>query len=139
MEEEHAKIKRMIDANFNRLREGVRVVEDIARFVLNDGGLTEGLKNLRSDIGKIESRFDFTHLRDTENDKGKKLNSEIELSRNSIKDIAKANMKRAEESLRVLEEAFKIIDPETSLRIKALRYRSYEIEKILLERLKNNE
>ncbi|AEA33897.1 hypothetical protein [Hippea maritima] len=138
MEEELVKIKRMIDANFNRLREGLRVVEDIARFVLDNKKLTKDLKNLRADIGQIESKFDFTSSRDTQNDEGKQLNSELELSRNSVIDIVKANLKRTEESLRVLEEAFKMIEPEISLKIKALRYRSYEIEKNMMERLKNH-
>ncbi len=136
METLQDKIKRMIDANFNRAREGLRVIEDIARFVLDNRDVTDKIKTLRSDFAQIEKSFDFTLSRDTENDVGTSLSSNIEEKRADIFDIFKANVKRIEESLRVLEEAFKTIDIKVSKRIKSLRYKTYTIEKELEMRLK---
>ncbi len=129
MEAIQDKIKRMIDANFNRTREGLRVIEDIARFVLGNKDTTDEMKLLRSDLAKIEKNFDFTLSRDTENDVGTSLSSDIEERRGSVFDIFKANIKRIEESLRVLEETFKTIDIEMSKKLKSMRYKIYIIER----------
>jgi len=123
------KINRMIDANFNRAREGLRVVEDIARFVLDDKKITEKIKHLRSEIGEIEKRFSTIDYRNTEKDVGVELTSEIETKRGNILDIFTANIKRIQESLRVLEEAFKTIDNKISERFKTMRYEAYTLEK----------
>ncbi len=132
----HEKIERMIDANLNRSREGLRVVEDIARFILDSEELTEKVKNLRSEIAKIEKNTNFTLNRDTENDVGVKLSSEIEQERADITDIFNANIKRVQESLRVLEEAFKLIDAEKAKKFKYMRYETYKIEKAMLSLLR---
>ncbi len=131
MEALQDKIKRMIDANFNRAREGLRVIEDIARFVLDNKDTTNKIKTLRSELAQVEKNFDFTLSRDTENDVGTSLSSDIEEKRADIFDIFKANVKRIEESLRVLEEALKTMDIDVSKRIKSLRYKTYTIEKEL--------
>ena len=126
----------MIDANFNRAREGLRVIEDIARFVLDNKDTTNKIKTLRSELAQVEKNFDFTLSRDTENDVGTSLSSDIEEKRADIFDIFKANVKRIEESLRVLEEALKTMDIDVSKRIKSLRYKTYTIEKELEAGLK---
>jgi len=133
------KIKRMIDANFNRTREGLRVIEDIARFVLDNVDVAEKIKTMRSNLAKIEKGFDFTLSRDTENDVGTSLLSETEKQRAGIFDIFKANVKRVEESLRVLEEAFKMINIEVSLKLKSMRYETYTIEKELEVKLRETD
>ncbi|MGX3011806.1 hypothetical protein ACWIUD_09675 [Helicobacter sp. 23-1044] len=101
--------KRLIDANLNRLREGIRVVEDIARYILNDLSLASRLKTLRH-----RARIDNANLldsllqnRDIKNDILKK-STQSEIMRDSLRDIAIANFKRAQESARVLEEIFKL-------------------------------
>ncbi len=133
MEKSKRKIDRLIDANFNRLREGLRVVEDVARFILDDKKIVNELKNMRSDISLIQREFsDSIHYRDTEGDVGTPLNSSIEKKRSNIKDIIFANMKRAEESLRVLEEVFKLVDEQTSLKFKNIRYKAYTLEKEII-------
>lgn len=131
----HEKIERMIDANLNRAREGLRVVEDIARFILDSEELTERVKSLRSEIAKIEKSGNFTLNRDTENDVGVELSSEIEQERADIIDIFNANIKRVQESLRVLEEAFKLIDIEKAKKFKSMRYETYKIEKAMVSLL----
>ena len=126
----------MADANFNRAREGLRVVEDIARFVVNDRDIARSIKNMRSDIAHIQKKYKgFIFFRNTESDVGTKLNSTIEKNRNSLEDIAEANIKRVQEALRVLEEIFKITDIETSSALKNIRYKSYTIEKGIVEKL----
>lgn len=101
--------KRLIDANLNRLREGIRVVEDIARYILNDLPLASRLKTLRH-----RARIDNANLvdsllqnRDIKNDILKK-STHSEIKRDSLRDIVMANFKRAQESARVLEEMFKL-------------------------------
>ena len=101
--------KRLIDANLNRLREGIRVVEDIARYILNDLPLASRLKTLRH-----RARIDNANLvdlllqnRDIKNDILKKSTSS-EKTRDSLRDIVIANFKRTQESARVLEEMFKL-------------------------------
>ena len=60
-----------------------------------------------------------------------------EQSRQNLKNIVIANFKRAEESLRVLEEYSKIIDFDIALKYKALRYKVYTIEKKMFLKYKN--
>ncbi len=136
METFNDKVKRIIDANFNRTREGLRVIEDIARFVLDSKDSTNKIKTLRSELAKIEKDFNFTLSRDTENDVGTSLSSDVEEERTNIFDIFKANTKRIEESLRVLEETFKTVDVAISKKLKSMRYKTYTIEKELEVKLK---
>ncbi len=137
MEKSNAKVKRIADANLNRLREGLRVAEDISRFILDDKEISGKIKNIRSEVSLIQKRYnDFILFRDTKNDVGKTINSNIEKVRNSIEDIVYANLKRIEESLRVLEELFKMINIDDSLQFKKLRYESYILEQDIILKLK---
>ena len=101
--------KRLIDANLNRLREGIRVVEDIARYILNDLPLASRLKTLRhrARINNANLVDSLLQNRDIKNDILKK-STHSETKRDSLRDIAMANFKRAQESARVLEEMFKL-------------------------------
>ena len=101
--------KRLIDANLNRLREGIRVVEDIARYILNDLPLASRLKTLRHRARNDNANLVDSLLqnRDIKNDILKK-STHSETKRDSLRDIAMANFKRAQESARVLEEMFKL-------------------------------
>ncbi len=139
MEKCAEKIKRAVDANFNRAREGLRVIEDIARFVLDCKEVVQNIKNMRSEIAYIQKKYkDFLFFRDTEADVGTALTSVIEKDRDSLEDIVNANIKRVQESLRVLEEMFKVIDISESLKFKKMRYESYVIEKKILTLLEKN-
>lgn len=139
MEKCAEKIKRAVDANFNRAREGLRVIEDIARFVLDCKEVVQNIKNMRSEIAYIQKKYkDFLFFRDTETDVGTALTSVIEKDRDSLEDIVNANIKRVQESLRVLEEMFKVIDISESLKFKKMRYESYVIEKKILTSLEKN-
>ncbi len=107
--------KRLIDANLNRLREGIRVIEDIARYILNDLSLASSLKTLRHKARINDSVFGATLLqhRDIKNDILKK-STPSEKTRENLRDIALANFKRSEESARVLEEIFKLVSAANS-------------------------
>lgn len=147
---------RLIDANLNRLREGIRVVEDIARYILNDLALASTLKALRHKARIGDSNFleSLLQHRDIKNDI-LKISTPSEKTRESIREIAIANFKRSEESARVLEEIFKLdslnlqdlaIDSCECIKynkiceiFKAIRYELYDIEiaylKILDEKI----
>ena len=123
---------RTIDANFNRYKEGIRVVEDILRYEFNSP-LAKELKNLRHI--KIPNYDEMIKHRDSINDI-LKTSTKDELKRGSIKDIIISNLKRAQESARVLEEIFKIEDKNLSEKFKNSRYFLYNIEKEILKNLK---
>ncbi len=125
--ESSEKIGRLIDANLNRLKEAIRVIEDINRYIYDDGDLSSTLKQLRH---KLQPAYDQNRLRyrDIENDVLKESISS-ELSRTSINDLMIANFSRAQESSRVLEESFKLIEPSLSELFKEVRYGLYAVEK----------
>ncbi|MDQ1326058.1 MAG: hypothetical protein QG564_1183 [Campylobacterota bacterium] len=126
--EEYAdKLERLIDANLNRLKEGIRVIEDINRYIYDNAALASTFKTLRH---KLQAAYDQNRLRhrDIENDVQKESISS-ELTRRSINDLIIANFSRAEESARVLEESFKLIDPLHAALFKEIRYILYALEK----------
>ncbi|MCL1971528.1 MAG: thiamine-phosphate pyrophosphorylase [Endomicrobia bacterium] len=119
---------RIIDANLNRCREGLRVVEDSLRYVLNDGTLYKKARNIRHNTDKI-LRKNYTSLikeRDSVKDSGREM---PETSNKKFPSVIIANFKRAQESLRVLEEYSKAIFPQSSTFFKKQRYAAYNLEK----------
>jgi thiamine-phosphate pyrophosphorylase len=126
---------RIYDANFNRCSEGLRVLEEIARFLLNDSDLTTRLKHVRHRLAdcflKIEPQL-FSS-RDSVNDIGITSNTSTEYQRDNIPAIVVANSRRVQESLRVMEEFSKL--PEVtfidSQMIEKMRFELYTIEREL--------
>ena len=118
---------RVIDANLNRLKEGIRVIEDIARYIANDKALASKLKALRHQ-SRIDDLQNLLASRDSINDVLRPT-VDSEMNRNSLESIVIANYKRAQESARVLEEMYKIVDPKHSENFKSLRYALYQLEK----------
>ena len=124
---------RVIDANINRYKEGIRVVEDIFRYLYNDKNISSQLKNLRH-IKLPIPQTELLKQKDSINDV-LKTSTTSEQTRDNLENIIIANLKRAEESARVLEELFKLSDIETSEIFKSNRYKLYNLEKqILLNR-----
>ncbi|MDY0121666.1 MAG: thiamine-phosphate pyrophosphorylase [Sulfurimonas sp.] len=121
---------RVIDANINRLKEGIRVVEDIMRYRDNNKELSTQLKNLRH-LAKIEDIQSLLEHRDSINDVLRPT-MQSELKRVDINSILIANFKRAEESARVLEELFKLSDAKQSENFKSIRYALYNLEKEII-------
>ncbi len=123
---------RIIDANLNRYKEGIRVVEDICRYIYNDKSIAYSLKSLRHTKIPINTKNLLTK-RDSVNDV-LKTSTSSEKQRDKLDDIIIANLKRSQESSRVLEEIFKLIDINISETFKQNRYSLYDIEKKLLLR-----
>ncbi len=118
---------RMLDANLDRAREGLRVLEDIARFALNDSALSGRLKRLRHSLAMGGSAVALLSARDTPGDTAAFLDPESEGTRSSMFSVLEANSKRAQESLRVLEEVGKLSSQMPPF--KRMRFELYEIEK----------
>ncbi len=119
---------RVIDANLNRLKEGIRVVEDILRYKENNKELSSKLKSLRHQA-RIDEIKELLENRDSINDV-LKSSTKSEQKRQNLQSIITANFKRAQESSRVLEELFKLSNIQYSERFKTIRYELYNLEKI---------
>ena len=120
---------RLIDANLNRLAEGIRVVEDIFRYILDDKSTATKLKALRHKA-RIDIYIDLITSRDIKNDV-LKTSTSSEQTRSNLQSILIANFKRAEESSRVLEEFCKLLSTKDSENFKYIRYELYDIEKTI--------
>jgi thiamine-phosphate pyrophosphorylase len=134
-----ADIYQALDANINRCREGLRVVEDVLRFVWKDVSLTRNTKTIRHDITEGIKSFQgwpkkFIASRKSEEDVGKKT-LPTEIKRNNIEGILLANIERVKESLRVIEEFSKLLDKKVSEDFKKIRFRVYELEKQIVSRM----
>ena len=121
---------RVIDANLNRLKEGIRVVEDILRYRDNNKELSSKLKELRH-LSKIKETKELLKYRDVSNDV-LRLSIKSELNRSNIDSIIIANFKRSQESSRVLEELYKLENIEYSENFKYIRYELYGLERKVL-------
>jgi len=126
---------RILDANFNRAREGLRVLEEHSRFALNDIALTESLKQLRHDLTAAAARLggaEALACRDTPGDVGTQVSTEAEHVRADTAAVAAAAAKRLGESLRCIEEYGKLVDPSAAAQVEQLRYRLYAVEQDML-------
>lgn len=126
---------RLIDANLNRLREGIRVVEDIFRYIYNNKEISTKLKSLRH-IARTKNYYEILETRDVENDVLRE-SIKSEQNREDLNSILIANFKRAQESSRVLEELTKLSSIEDSENFKYIRYELYNLE-IVLTKITSN-
>lgn len=126
------KLLRIIDANYNRYKEALRVTEDVFRFLWIDKKLTRTTRSLRHSLTEIIKNKsllkEMLGQRDSKKDIGKRTDK-LELQRKNIDDIVYANLQRAKESVRVLEEIFKITDRKAVYKLKQIRYNIYSLEK----------
>ncbi|MEW6170092.1 MAG: thiamine-phosphate pyrophosphorylase [Candidatus Omnitrophota bacterium] len=131
----------MIDANINRLKEAIRVCEDVSRFVIDDGSLSLKFKQLRHHIflscKKIAPIRILIQARDISKDVGKKSIIQ-ETKRKDYREIFSANIQRAKESLRVLEEFSKVLRKQESERFKKIRYQIYNLEKEAIKKFQKH-
>ncbi|HYV37517.1 MAG TPA: Clp protease N-terminal domain-containing protein, partial [Gemmataceae bacterium] len=128
-------VARILDANANRAREALRVLEDYCRFILNDAFLSRELKTLRHELAealKVLPPDLLLLARDTPGDVGTNIATAAEMDRGNVRDVLQAGCKRVQESLRGLEEYGKISSVDFARQIEALRYRSYTLERALL-------
>ena len=127
---------RVFDACFNRAREGLRVLEDCARFLLDDARLTSALKAMRHRLRHGEQLVEaaspdaenrIVRDRDTPGDVATGLTNEPESRRAGVEDIVHANARRVQEALRSLEEFGKFVGAEFAEQMKQMRYESYSL------------
>ena len=131
---------RIIDANLNRAGEGLHLLEDLARLILNDASLTQQLKTMRHDIVRGDWSFNQQLLksRNSAGDVGIDIDVPEEERQRELPIMVVANARRIQESLRILEELSKItditprLDPE---KFKQARFALYSIEQTLLSKL----
>jgi thiamine-phosphate pyrophosphorylase len=125
---------RIIDANSNRTREALRVVEDVLRFWHEKGALSRRLKRERHKVARycdelIGDCLKGLASRDTGADPGRSSMPRSEATRRNVAEIVVSNFRRAEEGLRVLEEIAKLADPELSRKFKRSRFTVYDLER----------
>lgn len=133
-------ILRIIDANLNRIGEGLRLLEDIARLLLNDAGLTQQLKTMRHELVTGDWSFNrqLLQARNSEADVGINIEAPEQEKPRELPLMVVANSRRVQESLRTVEELAKLPDITPKLnpeKFKQARFNLYSIERNLLSRL----
>lgn len=125
---------RALDAAANRAGEGLRVVEDYVRFVLNDAHLTATCKQLRHDFAAVLAGLPASSrraARDVPGDVGTEITTAAEQRRLDARAVAEASCQRVQQALRSLEEFSKPLDSGVARRFEQLRYRSYTLERAI--------
>lgn len=137
---------RIIDVNSNRAREATRVIEDYARFILEDATLYNQIRSIRHNLIKILSSItpNLLYSRDIEMDLGKNTIS----NKKNLPEIIISNFRRLSEALRSITEYLKIQparpdvpcpndcsvgrvsgwSPALATRIEKLRFEAYQLE-----------
>ena len=129
---------RVLDANLNRAREGLRVCEEVARFLLEDPVLTRRCQRIRYTLTRVGEKLSGSRLlksRDSRSDVGRPSLRGKRSSHQAAKDLVVSNARRVEEALRVLEEFSRWKMLRLSRSFSALRFQVYSLEQTLLSRL----
>jgi len=123
------KTYRIIDANLNRAREGLRVIEDTLRFVFDNPNPAKRIKRIRHELDHAAAKVypSLISARNSQKDFGARTKERGK--REGVKGILMANFRRTEEALRVLEEYSRMISGEYFHPFKRLRFRVYTVEK----------
>ncbi len=124
-------VAQLIDANLDRAREGLRVIEDWCRLTLRQKDLVVTLKGWRQQLGSLHHEI-YKQARCIENDEGLGITHPAQSARNCPEDVIAANSARAQEALRVIEEFSRQCDPELSETAGTIRYGLYELETTVL-------
>jgi thiamine-phosphate pyrophosphorylase len=132
-----ADVLRIIDVNVNRAREALRVVEDYARFVLDDENAAAAVKHCRHELRAVTDAVGSDALlaaRDIIGDVGRDVKTASELQRDSAADVVRAAFGRLSEAARGLGEYGKLVSESAAAAAETLRYRSYELEQRIVLR-----
>lgn len=138
MKKNDTKVIRIIDANANRAREGMRVCEDIVRFIFDHARYAAQLKKVRHSLTAVVVAMPITYRclleeRESSRDVGKTSVLYASKKENST-DLFVANMKRAQEAVRVLEEFSKVYCRSASSGFQEIRFQLYQLEKKIILR-----
>ncbi len=124
-------VLRILDANLDRAREGLRIIEEWCRFGLDNGKMTSLCKQMRQELASWHTQ-QLRNARNTPEDQGTGLTHPQEEQRESIEQLLQVNLARIQEALRVLEEYGKLYKTEMANACKQMRYRVYTLETDLL-------
>lgn len=122
---------RILDANLDRSREGLRIIEEWCRFGLENAALAEECKSLRQELARWHTA-ELRAERDTPGDPGTALTHPGEEQRSNVQQVLQANLCRVQEALRVLEEYGKVYRSDLAMACKQMRYRVYTLESKLI-------
>ena len=128
---EDLRISQIIDANLDRAREGLRVLEDWARFGLANEDFVIRIKNFRQILGKNHLEI-YKLSRNHIEDQCKGLSHVEQINRNSASKIISSNSARVQEALRVIEEFSRSDNNKLSKIASDIRYEIYTLEIELL-------
>jgi thiamine-phosphate pyrophosphorylase len=133
-------VLRLVDANLDRLGEGLRVLEDVSRFLLNDPVLSKRLKTLRhtlvKELGPLEQ--ELLSARQVAEDVGAPKTERVALQHQDLPTLVVANSRRVQESLRVLEEFSRVSGTPLSGKtagFEKARFEVYDLEQQLVSRI----
>ncbi len=125
-------IYRILDANLDRAREGIRIIEEWCRFALDNPTLAQECKEMRQTLAKWHTE-EIRTARNTPEDCGTALTHPQEETRENPEQVLQINLCRIQEALRVLEEYSKLYDVEMGRTCKQLRYGVYTLESNLFK------
>ncbi len=128
------RVGQVLDANANRAREALRVMEEVARFVVRDAALVAELKAVRHALASALPAG-LERFRDVAGDAGTAVHTSREFQRDGVHGVAIAAGKRLGEAMRSLEEFGKLMPGVDVVALKQLRYRGYRCEQRLLTML----
>jgi len=127
-------VYRILDANLNRAREGLRVIEEYLRFIRQDPRGSWMLKQWRHEFRWMTDKLGIRQLLDAraaDSDVGRDLQSPSQTAKQDPQAITAAGVKRLQEALRVIEEYASAVDPEVSTRAGKMRFEVYQFEREL--------
>lgn len=125
---------RVVDANLNRAHEGLRVCEDLVRFVLGRPRHVRSLRGIRhaltpQALGLARFSTALLQARDSVRDPGRRF---VPSRVDSVGQLLLINLQRAKEAVRVLEESARLLAPRQAGFLQQLRFRLYDVERDLL-------
>ena len=123
--------ERLADVNLNRLNESLKFIEDCTRFLFTKKKLLIAARNIRVAYRNIKKSISLTYIiafRDSKKDAGRKEGFDTSDNR-TLNELLFANLTRAKESSRTLEELFKLVNKRLSDKIKKIRFQIYDLEK----------
>ena len=124
---EQRAIERLLDANLDRAREGLRVIEDWCRFGLARPDLVSRTKDFRQRLGRChQARYKLA--RHTATDPAAGMAHGAQAERQGAAAVVAANCGRVQEALRVLEEFGRALPGPLAGEAAAIRYGLYDLE-----------